>query len=485
MRRWWHRRVVWGLLAGVGLAAAGCDQLERELQRRCDRAEETYRARLEEERTDLRDEEETGEESERPAHFGLTLSNGLLSRLADTVAAPVIAGALEIVSSVHVNGESIEVSTDGDVVDLTLGAHDACETCFRVGVDLGGSVTARIPGLGQRETRLAGGGGLVAPLELAPGDEKTAAVKLDLGQLAEVGASNLDARLPALSEEWRQRLKGPLSSLIERELAQRLGAVTLIEFDGPSFGIEGFELTPVALESDAEHEAVFAGFSANVEALNDESVSGVATVTDLREGQDVALAFQPQMVIHLLSLLIEGGDVSRRYTDDGEASERGGFHVTLDRFRVGSDTAGGEERDPRRMDAAVSSEYAGDAGDVGPGAGDTQMPVGLDFGVHQFGDSGLCFSTTAEMRGGVGVREGNLRAGVDEVRLTGDGVPARVLDLANWTSAQFIRESRTLVDQSLDGDNLSVPGTALSVGPLAVGFRPNTLILRGNTGTGD
>jgi hypothetical protein len=461
------------------VAAAGCDQIERELQRRCDEAETRYQSELEEENTELADKDALPEKSSRPAHFGLTLSNGLLSRLADGVVGPAITGVLELASTVRVSGQSVNLEADGDVVDLSLAAHDACDHCFEVGVDFGGGIVASIPGVGERRADLRGGGALVAPLTLEEGDDRSAAVKLDLGQLARIGASSVDAELAGISQEWRQRLQGPVSRLIERRLSERLGALTLVEFDGPSFGLEGFELTPVALKSDGDEKSVFAGFSANVAALNEESVPGVEQVTALGEGQDIALSFQPRLVVEVLSLLIDTGDVARRYTNDGKASERGGFHVTLDEFGFESaDARGGMSRDV--------GGGRGDAGATGPDAGgDTEpapgLPASLAFGVHQFGDSGLCFSTTAQMVGGVAVREQNLQMSIDDVRLTGSGVPAGVLDLANWTSAQFIQKSRTLVDQSLAGDNVEVPGTSLNVGPLAVGLRPNTVVLRGNT----
>jgi hypothetical protein len=472
----------WSVLSLVCLlvATGGCDQIERELQRRCDQAEQRYQSELDEEKTELAGEEALPEKSSRPAHFGLTLSNGLLSRLADGVVGPAITGVLELASTVRINGQSVNVEADGDVVDLSLAAHDACDHCFEVGVEFGGGIVASIPGIGERRADLRGGGALVAPLILEEGDAKSAAVKLDLGQLARTGASSIDVELGGISEEWRQRLQGPVSRLIERRVSQRLGALTLVEFDGPSFGLEGFELTPVVLESDADAEAVFAGFSANVAALNEESVPGVEPVTELGEGQDIALSFQPRLVVEVLSLLIDTGEVARRYTSDGKASERGGFHVTLDEFGFESaDTeVGMSGKDVGRgsSDAGVAGADAGTDTEAAPG-----LPASLAFGVHQFGDSGLCFSTTAQMVGGVAVRDQNLEMSIDDVRLTGSGVPAGVLDLANWTSAQFIDKSRTLVDQSFAGGNVDVPGTSLDVGPLAVGLRPNTVVLRGKT----
>ena len=475
-------------LGWLAVTVTGCDEIERELQRRCQESEATYNQALADEETELAERKALPDDDKRPAHFGLTLSNNLLSNLANVAVEPVIKGVLEIASTVEVGGQSVDLETDGDIVDLTLASHDACDHCFRVGADLGGGLIADIPGSGRQRANLNGTAQLVVPLILTRGDEKSSAVKLDFRQLAEIGASNVVARIDGIDRDWEEKLRGPLSDLILRVLDRELKPVTLVEFDGPSFGLKGFELAPVALTSDGDNGSVFAGFSANVAALNEESIEGVEPVTDLGEGQDIALSFQPKLVVHLLSLLIGDGKVARQYTNDGEASESGDFHVTLDTFNVG------ESAGPPRVDAGGMSVDAGmssldaagpDAAmaDTGGAGGGSDMPVGLEFQVHNFNAGGFCFSAGARMFGGLDVTDGDLQIGIDGVRFTSDTVPSGLVDIANWTSAQFIQESRTLVDKSLDGKNLTVPGTSLNVGPLAVGLRPNTVVLRGATRT--
>jgi len=471
------------------VATAGCDAIERELQRRCQSAETTYQQELADEQTELADGADLPEDDQRPAHFGITLSNDLLSDLADTAIEPVLKGLLGFVETVEVDGKSIDLQTSGEILDLSLEAHEACEHCFEVGIDLGGRLTADIPGVGTETAGLDGAAELVVPLMLTRGEDKSTAVKLDLAQFVDIGESRFIPRINDISRDWENKLRLPLGDVIRQILARNLEPVTLVEFDGPSFGIEGFELAPVELKSDAANGSVFAGFATNIAGLNTESVAGVESVTALGEGQNIALSFQPQMIVRVLSLLIGVDEIARRYTRDGEAAEEGNFHVTLETFTAGETVrppAGDAGMSTAGMSADVASGDVGvDAGDAaGTGAGETGLPVGLDFQMHNFDENGFCFSAGARMFGGIGVRDGDLEIGIRDVQFTSDSVPQGLVDIANWTSAQFIEESRALVDESLDGEHLTVPGTSLSVGPVDVGLRPNTVLLRGSSSTG-
>lgn len=482
-----------GLWVLVG--AAGCDEIERELDRRCRESERIYQQELAAEQTELADRENLPEDDDRPTHFGVTLSNDLLSDLANVAVEPLVKGALQIVSSVEVDGKSVDLRTTGDIVKLTLEADEACDHCFRVGADLGGGLVADIPGVGTKTASLDGTAQLVVPLMLTRGDDKSTAVKLDLAQLGSIGASRIVARINGISRDWENKLRRPLSDLILEVLKRKLEPVTLVEFDGPSFGLEGFEVAPVQLESDAANGSVFAGFSTNIDALNTDDIAGVQPVTGLADGQNIALSFQPKLVGRLLSLLIGHGDVARRYTRDGEATDGGDLHVTLETFTAGdaatpvAPDAGPAPPDAARGGADSGSPDAGmpDATMVDAGGADAggprprSLPVGLEFQMHNFKQDSFCFSAGARMTGGVAVRNGELDIGVRDVRFTSSTAPAGLVDIANWTTAQFIQESRTLVDKSLDGDNLTVPGTTLSVGPLDVGLRPHTVVLRGST----
>lgn len=483
----WMSVAVMLVVAGAWASTSGCEEAARQLNQRCEAVEATYQRNLQEEMTELEEASDGGEQGEQEApkaKFGLTLSNTLLSDIVNTVLHPVLKSALKVASSVRVAGQNIQLDSEGDILQLQFESAEACDHCFRVSGSLNGSITASIPSLGQRRANLAGGFSLVAPLVLEPGDEKAAAIKLDLDQLADIGSSNINARLTGISSEWANRLQGPVSRLLMSRLTDRLEPVTLVEFQGPSFGIDGFRLTPVQWQTDADHQSVFAGFSTNIAALQAPDVPGISPVTRLEEGQNIALSFQPKLVVHALSLLITGGDVSRNYTLGGEAAEDGALRVTLSDFLVGEEARAALDTNGNNGSGSRIEGESGDTGFMSDAGGDNNgpdLPMALGFQIYNFQQGGFCFSGGARAAGGVSVREGGLQVSLDDVDFTSSTLPRGLINIANWSSAQFVQRSRTLVETSLDRDSMSVPGSTLSLGPVAVELMPDTVVLRGQS----
>src|SRR6056297_2727380 len=96
--RWrWLAALLCGLVAGFPLA--GCDQLEEQLAKQSEQTERSYRQSLQEEETTLAGADKLPDKQKRPAHFGLTLSDELLSDMANVVVEPALKGVLELVST--------------------------------------------------------------------------------------------------------------------------------------------------------------------------------------------------------------------------------------------------------------------------------------------------------------------------------------------------------------------------------------------------
>lgn len=482
-RQTWAIFVLAGALA---LVASGCEQVEQELARRCRVAQTDYEESLDEERTELAEPTSEGDaQSRRRTHFGLTLSDELVSQLADFAVDPVVEGALALASTVSIEGQRVSLESEGDVVDIAVEADEACDHCFRLGVQLGGAIVARFPGGSTRRATLGGSMGLVAPLVVGEGDGKSSAVKFDLGEAADLAAVSVEPSLRGISPEFADALRAPLSRLLRNRLTERLKPVTLVEFDGPSFGIEGFELTPTRLRSSEEAGAVFVGFGTNVAALNEGDVPSLPDVTGLGEREHVALSFHPGLVWRTLSLLIERGRVARRYSRGGEAASTGPFRVTLSGFRPGeeNETSVDGEFDAESRDATVEAGRT-DAAGAG-GAGETGAPAGLDFGIHRFQAGGVCFSATARALGSIGVDNDKLQASLDDVEITSGGLAEGILSTESWSTAQFLGKTEELVQASLATDNLTVPGTTLAVGPVGVDVRSDAVVLRGRSSVGE
>ena len=470
------------LVAGLGLVSSGCEE-------QCRSVERSYRRSLSAEQTTTVEVEELSGDS--AAQFGLALKTELLGDIVDIVVQPTLDAALSLASTVEISGERVRLSTEGDVLDLDLSAHSACDHCFELGAGLGGALVADIPSYGRERAELGGSLAIVAPLLLERGQEADAALKFDLPAMVDIGQSELTTRLGAVDPDIADMVEGPLADLLFDALARQLDPVTLVEFDAPSFGIPDFEVLPVQLVTDKASDTVFAGFATNIEALRVPGVAGVAPITDLKAEENFALAFQPELITHSLSLLMGGDQVSRTYDLSGRARRDGSAHVTLDGFRAGYDAiedpytgvdAGGS------TDAMMSVDTGFDAGDAGDAGGSTDVesgpdvPIALGFEVFNLdGKDGACFGFGADALGGVSVRDNALQVELVDVRFTSAFLQENLVEASNWLGAEFVQESRSLVSQSLDNATVAVPGTDLSFAGLGLETRPDAVVLRAAT----
>ncbi len=467
-------------VAAAALFASGCEE-------NCVSTKQSYRSALAAERTSLVDQDELSGDS--PAQFGLALRGELLGDIANIVIQPTLEAALAVASRVRIDGELVDISSEGQVVDFDIEPDAACDHCFRIGASLDGALVADIPSWGEERANLGGSMAIVAPLLLERGDSADAALKLDLSALVDVGQSSLSARLGGIDSDIADMLEGPVSDLLLDTLKRNLDPVTIVEFDAPSFGIPGFEILPVQLVTDDTTGGVFAGFATNIEALNAPGATGVAPITDLAADENLALAFHPDIISHSLSLLMNDGQVARRYNLSGEANQSGNSRVTLDGFRVGHDVlpdvddesdAGYETDGDAGYGSADASNPSADAGTAPPYVQNPpDLPFALGFDVFNISSSpdGLCFGFGAEAIGGVSVRENALTIDLLDMRFT-SGYLQDSVNLDSWIDAEFVQQSRTLVSQSLDKTTVTVPGTNLDVGAVGLDLRENAVVFR-------
>lgn len=468
-------------LATSVLFASGCEQY-------CADTRDSYQRALRAEHTELAEPEQLSGAS--PAQFGLSLKTSLIGDILNIVLQPTLDLALASVSSISVGGERIGLSSTGQLLTLDVSADSACANCFGIGGNLGGKIMADIPGMGRKIANLGGSMHIVAPLLLDRGATSDAALKLDLPAFVDIGRSSLSARLGGVDSDIANLLEGPLSQLLFRTVADRLSPVTLIEFDAPSFGIPGFKILPVNLVTNGQTGTVFAGFATNIEALNAPGAPSVAPILDLQADENFAFAFQPAIIPHSLSLLMDSGKVSRTYNLSGDATPDGHARVTMGKFRVGE-----EALRPSRAGNSSRWEDAGDLGDAytedayalslrqdALNGESPDVPFALGFDVFNFSsNSAICLGFGAEAVGGVSVRENALKVDLLDVRFTNDTLQDGLVQLATWSNADFIRESHNLVNQSLSQTTISVPGTSLTLGNLGLGLQSNAVVLRAHS----
>ncbi|MGM0558592.1 MAG: hypothetical protein ACQEVA_19560 [Myxococcota bacterium] len=455
----------------------GCEE-------QCAAVENRYQSSLEAEEIELEEGELDGD---RPAQFGIALKSNIISDIANIVLEPTIDAALNLASTVTIQGQSVDLESRGQLLELNVEPDNACENCFRVGGDLGGTLVADIPALGVRTANLGGSLSLVAPLILTAGDEAAGALKLDLRELANVGQSSLAANIDGIDPDWASLIESPLSDLLLRELTRTLDPVTIIEFDAPTFGIPGFQVLPVQLKTNGDTDTVFAGFATNVPFFGNPDTGGVAPITDLTKDENLAFAFQPDLINQALSLLMFGGDVARDYTLAGQASETGPAHVVTNGFLVGNDarpadytpSTDASVSDAGEADATVA--MSSDAGIDGSGA-QRGLPLSLGFDVFNIRkEDNVCFSFGAAAYGSLSVENDEVSVRLDDVQFTNATLQRNLVDLTTWTNAEFLTRSQTLVTQSVDSSNVRVPGAKLNLANLGVEARERAVVVRASS----
>jgi hypothetical protein len=361
---------------------------------------------------------------------------------------------LDVVSRVSVqSGTNIAVNTQGDVLNLNVEASDACENCFEITGGLDGRIGVEIPVLGEQSANLDGSLTLVAPITLTRLDDGRGAVQLDLTQVAKVGRSQIIPRISGIPDTWSSALQSPLSDKLLESLTRNLEPVTLVSYDAPSLGIPGLEVVPVKLATNAKTGTVFAGFTTNIKALSD-SGKTIEPITDLGEDENIALAFQPDMVLHAVSLMMQKDEIPRTYSSDGEPLRAGPAHVTLRGFNFSK-------------------------GKVG------ELPMKLGFKIWNMQDGGPCYWFDGLAEGRVAVRGKRLEVSLTNVSITDGSLPVELVQATNWMNAEFLQGGKKVVRTSLNDQNLEIPGGKLDFVGMGLELRGNAIVLRGNSGVQD
>lgn len=420
---------------GLSWLLAGCNG-------QCRQVRSSYQQALQQE-TELSQELPEGDQ---PAQFGLAIKTDLLNEIANTALQSTLKSGLQALSKVDVGGgQRVEVRTSGDVVNLKVEASDACEHCFRLGGDLDGAVSLDIPVVGRQRANLDGTLSIVAPLIVERGKNGGGVLKLDLAQAARIGKSSMRARLGNIRSSWARVLQSKLSDILLENLVEDVDAVELVSFDSPDFGIPGLEVYPVELVSDAKSGTIFAGFATNIEGL--QSDIGIEPVTDLDDDQNLAIAFNPNLVVHGVSLMMKKDVVPRTYTTDGRPLRGGPAHASISGVRFTKGRVG-------------------------------ELPMLLDFRVFNMPQNGICFWFDGRAEGRIALRGKNLEVSLTELDITQSSIPGLVT-ATDWMGADFLDGGKRIVKESLDDQNLEVPGGELEFKGLELELKRGTVVLKG------
>jgi hypothetical protein len=415
--------------------AAGCAG-------QCRQVRGDYQQTLQEE-TELSQELATGEES---AQLGVAIKTKFLNEVANTALQTSLKSGLTALSKVDVGGgQTIDVRTRGDVVNLQVNASPACDHCFEIKGSLDGAASLDVPLVGTQSTRLAGDVSIVAPLLLERGKNGGGVLKLDLSEAARIGKSSLTTRLTGLRSSWAQVLRSKLSDMLLERVLEDAAPVELLSFEMPNFGIPGLEVFPVELITDADAGTIFAGFSTNIAGFAGDQ--GIDPVTAFADDQNLAFAFNPNLVVHGVSLMMKKDVIPRTYSTDGRPLRAGPAHASISGVRFSKGRVG-------------------------------ELPMALDFRVFNMPDGGMCFWFDGRAEGRIALRGRNLEVSLTEVDIVESSIPGLV-KATDWAQADFLQGGKRIVSQSLDDQNVEVPGGQLEFKGLSLELTGGAVVLKG------
>lgn len=391
----------------LALTSWGCSS-------QCPQVRDDYSARLASEAPFV-----ARDQAEAPTHFGITMRSAVLNRIVQLALNEGLNTALDITDTITLaSSQTLSVKTDGAAADLAVYADKACDTCLRVAGKLDGQLSVKLPVLPIQKVPLTGSFSLVAPIEFARNTAGKSEIQLNLKKMAEIGKSSLDAEIAQLPPTWSNVLRAPVSQKLMAAVVAKLGNVSLFEFNGPNLGIEGFEVFPTTLKTQADKGLIYLGFGSNLA-----SEAGVDPVFELGAHEDTAFQMAPGILLPAIQAGLKAAKVPRRYDSDGKSMPQGPMHVTM---------------------GAVTSDAT------------TQR---LGFRLSNLPDSGQCYWVDAQATTSVKVQNDKLSVQIDAVELKDSSLPGVVLAIANWTTSAFLEEGKTVVEKSLSADVLAVPGS--------------------------
>lgn len=401
----------------------------------CPQVKSDYEQRLSTEATFVQRAEATP-----PTHFGVTLKSSVLNRMVELALNDGLGRALDLADTVSLaSGQSISVKTDGAPADLAVYADAACDHCLRVAGKLSGDLAVKVPILPIQRVPLKGTFSLVAPIEFARNDAGKSEVRLNLEKMAEIGKSSMDAEIAQLAPTWANVLKAPLSQKLLTAVTSKLGSVTLLQFSGASLGIEGLEVFPTQLKTDAKNGLVYLGFGSNLAAEGT-----LQPILDLTADQNAAIAISPAILVPAVQAGLKAAKVPRRYDSDGKQNPTGDYHVTIGSFASTGDNASR-----------------------------------LGFRLSNMPSDGQCYWVDAEADAKMAIVDNKFVVDIAKVELKDSSLPGVVLAVANWASSGFVGEGKRVLQKSLSDQVITVPGSTSTLAATAFSANANAFVLKG------
>jgi hypothetical protein len=90
----------------------------------------------------------------------------------------------------------------------------------------------------------------------------------------------------------------------------------------------------------------------------------------------------------------------------------------------------------------------------------------------------MCFSFDGRAQGRIALRGRNLEVSLTDVDITESSLPGLVT-ASNWMQADFLQGGKRMVRQSLDDQNVAVPGGELDFKGLSLELSGGAVVLKG------
>jgi hypothetical protein len=390
-----------------------------------------------------------------PVHFGVAIRESVLDKVVDRAVNAGLQKALAFSEKISLaTGQKLGLETKGEVADLGLFPDDACDECLRIDGRLGGQIRVKLPVLGAQSVPLKGSFSLVAPVQFERAESGRAAVKLDLARAAELGKSHVDPEVTQLPPTWWKVIEGPLGELMLEAATKDLEPVTLFEFDGPDLGVDGLEILPARIVSDARRGVVFAGFSSNL-AAPIEAGEGLKPRTDLGKNENFAVAVDSRVFRPLAVAMMQSEKLSRRWTRDGAANPEGQVRVSIRDFELGDATDG-------------------------------SRPYAMTFRAWNLPEEGKCWWADARASGQLAMaKDTRLDVSIEDAKIEDSSLPGVFQAIANWKSSRLFKESARVVTRTLDEETVEFPGGKVELRKAKVAVDGTSVWLRGRVAVTD
>ncbi len=362
-----------------------------------------------------------------PIHAGVVLRTEFLNEVASVATERLMGDALSLTDQISIaSNKSVSVKTEGKVIDFEISADPACENCVRIDGKLDGKVAVKVPMLPIQRAPLRGTLKLVAPLEFER-EGNDAVLIIDGEKWAKLGKSDLNAEIARLPPTWSKILQGALSDKLLASLGKTVGRVKVFTIRAADLGIEGLQLIPAKIITDAKKKTIFAGFSTNLAAAD----ASIEPTTLVKSTENAVFITHPSILVPAVEASMRSGKIDRRYTAKGKAKKDGPVYATFRSMTLNEADAEG-------------------------------VPFKFGLRLWNLPTDDKCYWVDMDANGHVSIKDNEVAVSMKDVDLTDSSLNGIVFAIVEWQNSEVLEASRQLLKKSISKERFNIPGGSIS-----------------------